>query len=380
MIDNLDFRFYSRFSKNPESPGIMGSFLMKIRSFRLTYIWVEAMPELFDAKPSGKMTKCLAFSEYKDAFDDATSGSGRYIFDAPWPRSKKKALPEGNNFWNATLFKEFRDKQGVDRAELAWKAAIPFRRKTSMGNIKHDGRCFFEGWYFPLGVVVTLTAWISGSYDRDQMVAEIGRFQRDRHTITWDDGAVGTEELDDLARRALDRMRHEAFDLLPGKYDPERYAILTTISADRAAGDENEVEACLAALRSAMGDRGRDAPELGDIYLSSHARIIWRPDRFDSALAGSHTLGCLHRNVTVATLYGAALIRFAEIMVAAFIDEANQVPPKFEPYARIVAGLLGRIYGATKYTYKLPALRIQIGNAKPVIDRLRQRLDMTALQ
>lgn len=352
---------------------------MNIKRCRLTFVWLEAIPELLQNSADGSISEHLSAEGFANTFNKLLKGTDCPPFDLPWPHKQQESY--SRNFWNSSLFKSFRDRPNADHGKLAWKAAIPLRHKTPLARIASNDRCFVEGWYFPLGVAVSVTAWLSGSYDENQFDAAMRAFQSAPQTLNWADGTVSSESLRSLSRKALDQLRSERFNLPPNKFEPESFKIVTIIAGEITGSDKPaEQESMLNSLLAAAG-RGMNAVSPpGDVFVLSENRLIWRPDAFLNTSTNIHTLGCLHRNVTMATLHVATLIRSAEIIVTEFIENGSQVPVSIEPYARLVAGLLGRIYGNDRHTYKLPASKDQIARARPVINALRDRLDMEMLQ
>jgi hypothetical protein len=92
---------------------------------------------------------------------------------------------------------------------------------------------------------------------------------------------------------------------------------------------------------------------------------------------GVHTMGCLHRNITLATLQVASLLRCAELIGG---TPGAAVLQRINPYARKMAGLIGRINGGTE-TYRQKCLQHQVSlaNAKGAIDGLRRALGQCPL-
>lgn len=83
----------------------------------------------------------------------------------------------------------------------------------------------------------------------------------------------------------------------------------------------------------------------------------------------------------MATLQAASLLQAAEMLSAAFDEGHGALPARVEPYARKVAGLIGRIFGL-RDTYAAPFLRTQISEVKAHarLDELRTQLGMELLK
>jgi hypothetical protein len=160
--------------------------------------------------------------------------------------------------------------------------------------------------------------------------------------------------------------------------------IVTVIKAEHDPQEPNPAQAeaaMLDAVLTAIG--GPPASTLSpdrNVWSFSRGRVIWRPDRFLSTMRNLHTLGCLHRNVLMGTLQVASLLRAIDLMVANLVGTGAPVPPWIEPYARMLAGLIGRIYGGME-TYAQGSLRTMIGQPQPrsQADRLRDRFNLPPL-
>jgi hypothetical protein len=356
---------------------------MKIKRFRLSCIWTAVIPELIEAVFPAPLGDLVEQSKYAATFNTLLAGGVNPLVELPWPRRSGGTLPERNNYWTDAIVGRFSSERNADRGRLAWKASVQFKHKGELFSIGHADRCFGEGWYFPTGVAVSLTAWISGDFDGEQFKQTVSDFTGGKLPVTVG-GVTSTDIIDRAAGNAMDMLRAQGFGLPPVALSEKPIRILTVITAEH---DPNETDkpAAEAAMLQDVLIAGGGTPALPitpakNIYALPHSRVIWRPDCFLSKQKGLHTLGCLHRNITMATLHAASVIKAAEAAMAV-IDNVANVPTRVGSYAYAIGDLLGRMNDASeKYVYKQQCLRDQIAEAKTMINRLRANRLLQPLQ
>jgi hypothetical protein len=356
---------------------------MRIKRFRLSYVWTAASAELIRDAAAGPLGDLPGSFNYVKIFNNLLGGGIHPLVDLPWPRRTGAILPETNNYWSDAIVSSFLYQPNANWGKLAWKASVQFRHKGDLFSVGHADRCFGEGWYFPSGVGVSLTAWISGDFDGDQFKQTVSDFTGGTRTVTVG-GKTSSDIIDSAARKAMDILLAQGFGLPPLALSNKPIRILTVTTAEHDPNETNKPAAEAAMLEDVL-IAGGGIPTVPitpakNIYALPHARVIWRPDKFLSKQKSLHTLGCLHRNVTMATLHAASVIKAAEATMAV-IDSGATVSARVGTYADALAGLLGRMNNPKDPNiYKQQCLRDQIAEAGTIVDRLRKSRGMSLLQ
>ena len=357
---------------------------MKVNDFRLSSIWVEAFPDQLGTKDCGRLGPTIKPNNYAQLFNGPLNSDTDPLVTLPWARTAGEKYPAYNRYWNAYIIGELRDHGKADAGIKAFKSAVPMRHKAILVTINRADRCFVEGWYWPHGIALTVTLRCARSLDSKQLGDEVQDFQHGTLNVTWPDGQIADTNLNGLVNSCLDRLRTAAFGPIEAGLRPPPMHVLTVVDAKHEAADTDQEAAKKALLNTAISAVGGNAGEKiapdGDIFTFSRGRVIWNPNR--ALLDGGklHTLGCLHRNITIATTQVASLLRGAEVLNGFVEDGGPGLAARVEPYARVIGGTIARIYGG-KQTYRQECLRAQIAaaNAKGGIDALRQALNLPPL-
>jgi hypothetical protein len=234
---------------------------------------------------------------------------------------------------------------------------------------------------------MAVTAWFSGAFDPETMRSSANEFLREPLDAQRPTGGGATStipptlNLEQLAEAVLEASRSEAFGA-----DGTGVKTFTILTICQASADKSESESeadpfIKAALALVDADPTGNVPADRAIYAVPRGRVIWRRDRALLRDSRVHTLSCLHRNVGMATLQAASLLQAAEMLSAAYDEGHGALPARVEPYARKVAGVIGRIFGLRE-TYAAPFLRTQILEVKAHsrLDELRTQLGMEVLK
>jgi hypothetical protein len=365
---------------------------MKVNDFRLSGIWVEAFPEQLGSDDRGVLGPTVRRNDYAKRFNGLLTSDTDPLMTFPWTRTAGKKYPAYNRYWNDYIIDELSNHSKADAGIKAWRSAVPMRHKATLVRINRRDRCYIEGWYWPHGIALTVTLWCRRSLDPKQLGTEVQNFLHGALNVNWPDGRTADTTLNGLVNGCLDRLREAGFDSIEAGLRPPPMLVLTVVDAKHEAADTDQAAAKKAMMNAAISAAGGNPDgkiESGrDVYTFSRGRLIWRADR---ALSDDkvHTLGCLHRNITMATTQVASLLSGAEIL-SAFVQAGGQgLSARVEPYARVVGGTIGRIYGTKtdepekdgQKTYRQECLRSQIAaaNATGGIDVLRQALNMSRL-
>jgi hypothetical protein len=355
---------------------------MKITHCRLTSIWVEAFPELLRMQGKCALAGLLDPPKYATLFNDVLETDADPLVTLPWPRAPGSKYPARNNYWNDVIIAALRDNARSNSGMLAFRSVIPFKHKEALAKLGTPDRSFVEGWYYPDGIALTVTFWLSGPFDVNGLPKTVSRLLHDPLPITWSDGNQEQLALVGLAEKCLDKLREQGFDGVAPGFRPNPSRVFTITQGQYDSTDHAAEEAVMRQL--VLGMLGAPDPNLAPqrhIYGFSQNAVIWRPDRFASTMPNLHTLGCLHRNVVAAGIHVASLLRAAAVLVAEVVDPQIPIPPLLDNYTRAVAGSLGRMYGGVD-TYKLPWIRSQIDEptASSMVNRLRARVDQGPLK
>lgn len=367
---------------------------MKVNEFRISSIWVEGVPQVIAAKGAGRLGDIVDSASYAGLVASLIADRDSHdLLTLPWPRMPNNAFPKTNLFWKSYLFDGLNLRGDSDPAARAWGAAVPLLRKVPPARIIRRERTFVESWYHPHGVATAVTAHFKGSFDPKTMRDAATAFLRGPIDVTWTGASAPVPaKLDAVAPKILDTLRAEAFGSVNGGSRDKPYRIVTIVRA--TPDDTDETPADDAFVRAAFSIVGGDTSAVTadrDVYVLTHGLVIYNRD-LATATYETHTLGCLHRNATIASMQVASLVQAAKMMTAAGDDADGVLPARVKPYARRIAGLLGRINGNTngtnyeaadenRTTYDKRFLRRQIkdANANGSIDVLRNRLGMPSL-
>ena len=357
---------------------------MKVRDFRLSSIWVEAPSVLLATDNAGRLGSIVRADDYANLFNDILQSDTDPLCTVPWSRGAKQKYPSHSHYWNQYILREIRDHTRADVGNMAWRAALPLRRKGPLVRFNRGDRCFLEGWYYPHGVALTATLWCRKQLSPDAFRAEVRNFLLEKLSVTWPDDSTASVTLNSLAEQCLDILRKEAFGDIDAGYRPSPHRTLTVVHAQHEPAETDQAAAKKAlfdaAISAAGGDPEQQIPFSRNIYVISRNRVIWRPDCAVTEPGQLHVLGCLHRNVTMGTLQVASLLRAAEVLGGVYRDQNNVLPARIDPYAYRVGGIIARIHGGID-TYAQDCLRDQIAaaNAQGQLNLLRQATGMPKL-
>lgn len=331
---------------------------MKVADFRLSSIWVEAYSALLATDNAGRLGSIVRADDYANLFNSILKSDNDPLCAVPWSRGSKQKYPAYSHYWNEYIIREIRDHTKADVGNKAWRAALPLRRKVSLVRFNRGDRCYIEGWYYPHGVALTATLWCRRELSTDAFGTEVSNFLLEKLSVTWEDNkSAASVTLNSLADQCLDKLRKEAFGDVDAGYRPPPLQILTVVRAKQEPAETDQAGAHKALLNAAIsaagGDPAQQPPPSRNIYLASRNRVIWRPDRAVTAPGQIHTLGCLHRNVTMATMQVASLVRAAEVLGGVYRDQNNVLPARIEPYARRVSGIIAGFTAASRPTPRI---------------------------
>jgi hypothetical protein len=355
---------------------------MKVNDFRICYAAVEGIPEQM-SRDCGRLGGLVRATTYATLFKQVLESDDDALVTTPWPHELGLPTRRRNHYWSAYVTDDIRNHQGRNAGDVAFRAVVPLRRKQSLVRFDWPHRAFVEGWYHPHGVATTVTARFLGEFDPSEMKAAADSFTFEPLTLTWSDTSRNLPTaltLAQLAETVLAELRREAF----GAADGAGGMPFTTVTVIRATPEPSDkASASTAFVDTALSLAGiqRDGKTAPDraIYAQSRGRVVWRQDYATEADGKRHALGCLHRNVSIATMQVASLIQ-AATQLATVGDRKGALDARIEPFGRVVAGLLARVYGGA--TWAPPFLRDQIKDANEhgSLNGLRVLCNMSPLQ
>jgi hypothetical protein len=191
---------------------------MKITDFRLSCIWVEGVRQALGTKDVGVLGRCVQADAYTTLFNQLLSPSDHPIFEIPWPGQAGSLFRGHNRYWNKYVVAKLANAAETERGKSAWQAIVPLRRKEPLARFERAERCFIEGWHYPHGIALTVTAWFRReAYDLPALQTTVANFLNEASAIVWaappaPQPQSQTIKLDGLSRACMDILRHEAFD------------------------------------------------------------------------------------------------------------------------------------------------------------------------
>lgn len=375
--------------------------MIQIHDLRLSFIWTETCLDLIrDVESPGTGIAPLAFlgrrPSYARRFEEALEGGNVPLdLEAPWPR------PSGQYFW--TYYLEGCTPGRVSGVR-AWKALVPFRGEvpaTVEAPWLQPGRLTLEGYFYPHGLALVVTASCRSALTPGEAVEKAFEIRRTkRYSVEWP-SREGSDvlALDALASRALFELRRRSF-LFAGVDDRSvtPFSVTTVVQGEgvdpgaqpqRGGKVQRMLEAVttwwptwrydeLPELENATL-KIRRAPPSHVLYGHKRGRAVWFPALFTQKGGDLHSLSCYHRNLVLASLQVESLSGLVAV-TAKQIDEGAWLAASHQECARRAAGILGRMYGGVA-TYKSWSPRVQIeqNDLVPVVNRVRDYLDMSPL-
>lgn len=369
---------------------------ISLHELRLSFIWMEGLPALFTADAGTAPMAFMARKEpYKQEFAKVQDGTSPWT--APWPPSQGRHI---HHFWNYYL-KKMPEQISGDQAR---KYVVPLRTPMKIGVTTPWllGRVTLEGFYYPHGVALMVTAVINDLLTLEAMVDKALEIRvSGKYAATESDGSIKSLSLDALAARLLDQLRENALGkgVAQGNRSGTPFTIATVIKGDGVDPTQpippmgvvhRALEALCSWHQTWKNDvlhnwdpstclKIRHAPLSHVLYGLDRGRAVWFPDLFTKQ-GQVHSLGCYHRNLTLLSLQTESLMELMRA-AAAYIDANKLMPIAMEDLAKGAAGILGRLYGGTQDTYRSwsPRAHIDGNHYADVINKVRHFFNMGLL-
>jgi hypothetical protein len=374
-----------------------------IQKYRLTFFRTETHRSLFatTARTDFPLGFIGSRPHYAAAFEAIRGGGNPAAgFTTPWED------PTGHHYWEYYL-------NGEDIAlmsgDQAWKYAVPLRAALPVAIATPDpgDRVHAEGFLYPFGIAVALTLVSQTVRPLEEAIDHAIDFKtKPQLTMRWS-GADAAQEHEATLSAAIDEcmayMRRTVFGA--AAQPDRRSSIFSLFTVVKGAGpdvanvppQDGDVHRALNAVTNwppdwrashlpALDATVRPALDSSDpdshiVYAGRNGRAVWFPTLFASAKPRRGAT-CYHRNITLASMQTAGLATFATA-TAEVVEEGEwaTLPAMHHDCARLAAGLLGRIYGKTRETYRSKGLRYLIDQNDFVqpINALRKQLGMGEL-
>lgn len=377
---------------------------LRVEDIRLSFIWVETLTGLL-ASP-GRDGASLSFvgsgAGYAAAFDTLLGGGALPEgLEPPWRNLKAQ------RFWRGYLSRDA--GKPLTGARLR-RNLVPFRLKLphtleaawQPAAGQAPPQLTLEGFLYPFGIALVVTAQSQGSLTLDETVDLAHRIKRNgRYTISGPGLQKADLPLYAAADRLLAVLRRKALgpDASPGaNFDQDPFSVVTILRAsgrDAAAvplaGGEvhralnalshwppNYQQAKLASLEKARRVTDSAMASSCVLYTTRRGQAVWCPDRFGGAPGTQHSLSCYHRNLTLAALQVESLCGLTSAAAEVVRSQgAAGLPSAFRDCATFAAGILGTLYGGARgatYCSSSISRHIELNDRAGDIELVRREL------
>lgn len=372
---------------------------IEIHDLRLSFIWVETVLDLVrHAVPSGAPLAFLGRrSSYAQRFEQVLrSPREPGGLEPPWRR------PAGHFFW--TYYLRGRTPGNVS-GDQAWKALVPFRGKVPAAVEAPwlGGDLVPETFLYPHGLALVVTALcrahlpLEEAVEKAFEVRQTGKFQ-----VEWDEGRVSQSlSLDAFVGKALTTLGKAGFG--PGATpDARSVTPFTLATVVRGTGvhpnapvpDGGKAHRALEAITTwrptwrydvlpnlaEVSLQIRRAPPSHVLYYGKRGRAVWFPGLFIREARDLHSLACYHRNLVFASLQVESLSGLVS-QTAKQIRDMSPLSVTHRECARRAVGILGRLYGGLRSTYRSrsPRAHIEQNDLVMVVNEVRDFFNMPLL-
>ena len=323
----------------------------------------------------------------------------------PWDKA-------GMHFWEFYL--ESKTSLEKTTGSTAWRFLVPFRGRIPIKQVtvsslgSSELNCVVESFYYPHGFVCLVTFTITKTLALADSVALAYDIRKKQLDFEFPSGAKQKLPLKAFAAQCLDIIRESALGpgTPPGAKPVEPFTIFTVLKGNGQANDlsplsnqSDEVRRVLEAVTNwpnvwtksqlpafdnqvRIALRSAAVPD-DTLYARKRGRAVWYPDTFSDITMQRVSLGCYHRNLVLASMQTESLCGLATATVQQIKTVGwPSLPVMHRDCAQLAAGILGRLYGGDKATYRSLSPRYQIDQNGYVndINQIRTIAGMKLLQ
>lgn len=379
-----------------------------LQHLKLSEIRFAAAEELLLQPPDGggawaaRVRPTGYAAAFQAALDGAPGADDAEEVSLPWRRGSGSR----NYFWKFYLESS---PDGVS-AQEARRRFVPLRRSLAPPAVLRPvpeprleavklrpTELRLEAFYYPHAVATTTTVRLSGEASLEEAVDALNTVRSARFRLSGSGGGAAADvpgrKLEEIADLRLAELVEEltGAPLPPGRL-AHPFSVVTVLQGqgvpvNAKAGDDPMLQRALNGLVTGLKDwklipappleecqiELRPSPASHLLYGRDRARAVWFPAPMVDRDRRS-TLGCYHRNLTMASLQTASLLALAG-MAAAHLASPAGLPAALVDPARRAADILGRLYGG-KGTYRSASVAKQIDDSphRGAVDELRRHV------
>lgn len=348
---------------------------IRVQDFRLSIIWTETILNLVGSQqPSGPLGFLGRDLIYEQKFNQMMATGDAGGLTPPWPG------PYGKHFWSYYLNEK--DLNAIN-GEAAWRSLVPFRRVPSavVAADWFTGRLRLESFFYPHGLGFVATALCRVEADLADVVELAFKISRKgRFTVSWNSQQLTTASMMTIGEDGIAQARGAlGSEVAAGVRSIDPFTVMTVIrasgAADKPLKQGGAVQRALDGVTAwrpswqkaklpaldlnARLQISHNSPDSHVLYARPRGRAVWFPSLFTGDSEGFPTLGCYHRNLVFTSLQVESLSGFlAE--TAKHLPEWLDLSSYHRECARRAAGIVGRLYGGDKTTYRSWSARAHI--------------------
>lgn len=379
---------------------------LEIHQMRLSFIWAETnLGLLGDPKaPAVPLGFLGSRDSYAETFDKVLKKEPVPAqLKAPWDKA-------GQHFWQYYL--ENKQKLEEMPGDKAWKFLVPFRGRIAVKQVTAPSltgesvNFQLESFIYPYGFGLVITVTIKASQNLTDAAKVLSEVRKDgRLEVEWESGGKEQLYLNQLAHKCLDLVRQQALGPTAGagSIPVEPFTVFTILKGtgtdlDAPLVQDEEIHALLEgvttwpAIWKKSNLPGLDAQVIlplkasasdgAIVYARDRGRAVWFPALFTDVSKVRSSLSCYHRNVVFASLQTESLCRFL-METAHQITSASWLSLRVmhRDCAKLAAGIVGRMYGGNKETFRSmsPRYQIQQNDYEKEINTIRSICSMLPL-
>jgi len=352
---------------------------MVITNVRFAFIQVESLADPLAARkpPDIPFAFLLNQAAYEAALADAIQAKGPRLL--PWYNDA------GKLFWYYYL--ERKSEFDVTFKE-AWRGLVPLHEPsagTASAPWLDASSVDIRQYLYPWGLGVVIDVHVRGKWSLEEVV-ELGLEVRASGKYDWDaNGKAVSVTLNALMNEVIGALRAKAYGPKPpASQAVEMFSIVTVLDAEKAkadvpVADQSKHHRALDALVSwspqwktkkldkiqerSIETKSALAAPGHVLYGGRRGRVVWFPGSFPSSgPTESEGLRCYHQNLAASALQTESLCALTASAAARLAagQSLGAQSVSYKNCAQLAAGILGRLHGGDKTTYRSHTLRDHI--------------------